>query len=252
MSKRRNANRRRRRGRFGFLYKVLSVLVICGVIIAALTLFFRVDTVKITGNQRYTREEILRESGVETGDNLFLLNKFNIASGLLSKLPYIEEVRINRQLPDTLVIDVTECDTVLAVVQDDSAWLVSPGGKIVAREQASAASQYAVIDGCQLLSPAVGSSLAMETSYAGRQQSLLELLKALEDAGMAGEVNAIHLADASVLTMDYAGRFTVEFSYGADYVYKLQNLQAVIEKLETNETGTINLRVDGKANFIPS
>ena len=51
--------------------------------------------------------------------------------------------------------------------------------------------------------------------------------------------------------MDYAGRFTVELAYGADYAYKLQNLQAVIGKLESNETGTISLRVDGKANFIP-
>ena len=69
---------------------------------------------------------------------------------------------------------------------------------------------------------------------------------------MLEQTGAIHLEDPSVLSMEYAGRFTVEFSYGADYGYKLQNLQAVIGKLESNETGTINLRVDGKANFIPS
>lgn len=252
MARRRNPNRRRRRGRFVFLYKLLSVLVICGVVIAALTLFFRVDSVEIQGNQRYTADEIRRESGVETGDNLFLLNKYRIAGSLLSKLPYIEQVRISRRLPDHLVIRVTECSTVLAITQGGSAWLVSPSGKIVAQTAESEASNYAVIDGCQLLSPSVGSGIAMETALSGRQESLLSLLKQLEKYEMLDQTNAIHLGDASILTMAYAGRFTVEFAYGADYSYKLQNLQAVIGKLESNETGTINLLVDGKANFIPS
>ena len=251
MARRRNNNRRRRRGRFVFLYKLLSILVICGVIIAALTLFFRVDSVEIQGNQRYTVDEIRKESGVETGDNLFLMNKYRIANNLLNELPYIEKVRISRHLPDQLVIHVTECTTVLAVIQNGSAWLVSPSGKIVEQTTVSDVSQYAVIDGFQMLSPSVASSLAMETALSNRHDSLLALLDALEKSSMLEQVNAIHLSDASILTMDYAGRFTVEFTYGADYAYKLQNLQAVIGKLESNETGTINLRVDGKANFIP-
>lgn len=41
MARRRHSNRRRRRGNFGFLYKLLSVLVICAAVVMALTLFFR-------------------------------------------------------------------------------------------------------------------------------------------------------------------------------------------------------------------
>ena len=51
-------HRRRRRGSSGFLYKLLSVLVICGCLVAALTLFFRVDTIVVTGQSRYTAQEI--------------------------------------------------------------------------------------------------------------------------------------------------------------------------------------------------
>ena len=51
MARRRHSNQRRRRGSFGFLYKLLSMLVICAAIIVALTLFFRVDTVKISGKE---------------------------------------------------------------------------------------------------------------------------------------------------------------------------------------------------------
>ena len=51
----------------------------------------------------------------------------------------IEDIRIRRELPDTLLIDVEECGTPLAVVQDGSAWLVSPQGKIVEQLAAAAA-----------------------------------------------------------------------------------------------------------------
>ena len=131
MARRRHSNRRHRGGSFGFLYKVLSMLVICGAIVAALTLFFRVGTVVVTGQERYTAEEVREASGVAEGDNLILLNKHTVAHQLVEKLPYIEEVHPYRRLPDTLIIEVKECGEPLAVLQDGFAWLVSPGGKIV-------------------------------------------------------------------------------------------------------------------------
>ena len=82
MARRRHSNRRRRRGNFGFLYKLLSVLVICGAVVTALTLFFRVDTIRVTGTERYTEDEVIGASGIQLGDNLFLLNKYQQHRGL--------------------------------------------------------------------------------------------------------------------------------------------------------------------------
>ena len=87
MARRRHSNQRRRRGSFGFLYKLLSMLVICAAIIVALTLFFRVDTVKISGQQRYTDEQVREASGIQVGDNLILLNKYDVAGNIVEALP---------------------------------------------------------------------------------------------------------------------------------------------------------------------
>ena len=253
MARRRNSSRRRRRGSSGFLYKLLSMLAICAVIIVALTLFFRVETILVTGTERYTAEEVIQASGVETGDNLFLLNKPTVNQRIRDALPYVERVkRINRKLPDTLLIEVEECGTPLAVVQDGSAWLVSPLGKIVEQLPAGQAEGYAVIDGCQLLTPTVGTKIALATEYNAKKESLLDLLAALEEAEMLDQVEAIHLEDASTLTMEYGGRFLVEMPYRADYQRKLQTLRLAVEKLETNQTGTIQLLQEDRyaANFI--
>ena len=49
---RRTSRRRRRRGRYGFLYKLVSVLLVCAAVVAALTLFFKVNTIVVTGQSR--------------------------------------------------------------------------------------------------------------------------------------------------------------------------------------------------------
>ena len=120
-NKRRRPSRRRRRGSLGPLLRVLSLLLAAVAIVAALTLFFKVDQVLVTGNSRYTQEEIVAASGVEKGDNLILLDKYRISQSVYTSLPYISEVRINRKLPDTLVVDVTET-AASAVIRGGGSW----------------------------------------------------------------------------------------------------------------------------------
>ena len=255
MARRRHSSRRHRRrgGSTGFLYKLLSVLAICVAVVVALTLFFRVDHIQVEGAERYSVKEVRAATGVKKGDNLILMNKPTVVRDLQEQLPYVEYVRISRKLPDTLVIELEECSRPMGIVQDGSVWLISPRGKgkIVDQRPAEEAGNYALIDGCELLAPSVGTPLALATEYATQQENLLELVHALSEAKMIQEVNAIHLEDLSVLRMDYAGRFRVELPYGADFAYKLRALNVVIEKLETNQTGTIQmLREDGRINFI--
>lgn len=252
MARRKHTKRRRGRGSFGFLYKLLSVLVICGAIIAAMTLFFRVRDIAVTGQKRYTAEEIQEASGVEPGSNMYLLNKYDVVRAITRKLPYIEDIRISRKLPDTLLIEVRESGRPFALVQDGSAWLVSGSGKIVEQLPEGEAGQYGLISGCQLLAPSVGSSLALATEYASQQASLLSLLKALEDAGLTENVDGIRLDDLSDLKMDYIGRFTVRMPYGADYGWELEKLTATLENeaIQSNMTGTIDLRLESDRVFL--
>lgn len=251
MARRKNSSRRRRRGRFGFLYKMLSVLAICAVIVVALTLFFKVNTIQVTGENRYSKQEIISASGIKTGDNLFLLNKFEMAQKILKKLPYIEKVRINRKLPDRMAIEIRECSTVFAIEKGDTAWLISSGGKIVDSRGLSDAKKIPVIDGCRLIAPSVGTEMDLSTKRKSQRSSLLSLMSALQNAGVADQVSAIHLKSTSELVMDYTGRFSVKMPYNGDYPHLLKYLREVIKQLESNETGTIDLMTDGEAHVLP-
>lgn len=254
MARRRRSKRRRRSGS-GFLYKLLSVLLICMAIILALTLFFRVDTIEINGELRYTEDQIRQAAGVKPGDNLYLLNKNDVAARIVEALPYIENVHPYRRLPNTLIIDVTECGRPMAVSQEDGVWLISPHGKVVGRGEASDAADYGSITGCTLLAPSIGTPIALATEYRTQQTSLIDLLTALEKAEMLEEVDSVHLDDLGCLSMDYGGRFTVRMAYSADYDWELQKLSKALSKdaIQSNMTGTFDLLSDSEnVYFIPN
>ena len=63
MARRRRYNHKRRRGSLSFLYKLLAFVLICTAISLALTLFFRIRSIEVSGNDRYTRQEIIDAAG---------------------------------------------------------------------------------------------------------------------------------------------------------------------------------------------
>ena len=131
MARRRHTRRRRHHRSVAVLYKLLSVVVISGAIVAALTLFFKVETITVSGTTEYSSEEIITASGIQQGDNLFLLNKYEIYEFILEKLPYVSSVSISRKLPDTLLIEVTDSNQGGVIEDHGTYWVLSAEGKIL-------------------------------------------------------------------------------------------------------------------------
>ena len=261
----RNRTRRRGRGRFGLLFKVLCLLALVVALTAGATVFFRVEVVSVEGNHRYSREEIVEVAGIQQGDNLYAWNKFRVADQLLQSLPYIGEVSIRRVLPSTVVITVSEWDAVARILPYDDPeepaepdggteeeaeplpaaqepWLISGKGKLL--ESAGADSPAMAVHGLTALLPQAGEPLAVPQGQQARLDGLLGLLAALEEAGMTGEVSQVDLGSTQ-MELRYADRFTVKLELNADFRYELQVLKAVREDQENKHgpqaAGTIDL-----------
>lgn len=251
MARRGRYNRKRRRGGFSFLYKMLTFVVICAAIAVALTLFFKVEDITVIGNERYSRQQIVDASGLQIEDNMFLMNKYRISDQITSALPYIETVQIRRALPDGLVITVSECSAPAAVTYNGKAWLLSTQCKVVDSKPSTAASQYAHVTGLTLTGAEIGMpiTVAEESEYeAALLQQLLPLLAKKE---MLWQVQKIDLSDDALIQLRYLDRFDVTIRRDADLSYKLDYLLAVVERLEVNEKGRIDMTQDDRASFIP-
>ena len=56
-------------------YLSIFVVIIAAAITLSLTVLFKISTIEVTGTSRYSVEDIIKESGISQGNNLFLINK---------------------------------------------------------------------------------------------------------------------------------------------------------------------------------
>lgn len=251
MAARKNRNRqRRRRGRFGVLYKLLSFLVIFTALVAGCVVFFRVDRVTVSGNSRYTAQEIIAASGVEQGDNLFLVNKPQIVRAITRKLPYIEAVTPVKSLPDTLELRITESRAVAVLEGEEGRWLLNAGGKLVENGGDDLGEGLPLVVGLHPITPNLGGRLTVELEEQVRLDGLKGLLTALEERGMAEKVSVfIDLTAANAIYFDYGAELTVVVPTAGNFDRLVFSLQRVEETFRDNGerlTGTLDMTYGDK------
>ena len=99
---------RKKRRILSFLKGIAIITVLLGGTLGiALSPLFKLEKIETEGNVKIASEEIITLSEIEVGENIFLVNN-NKAINKVLKNSYIEEVKINKQLPDKIVIKVKE------------------------------------------------------------------------------------------------------------------------------------------------
>jgi cell division protein FtsQ len=246
------ARHARRKGRFQLLYGAVSKVVMAVAVVAGTLVFFRVDTVAVSGNERYTEQEIVSASRIQNGDNLFLLNKYTVQASLVKNLPYVGEVSIQRDLPGTIEIQVEERLPVAAIRISNGYWYIDSDGRLLEMREEN---QVLIeITGISLLSPVGGETLTVDSSQDLRARALVDLLAALEKADILDNASTIDLSEGSSLTMNYTDKYRVKIPYGADYDYKIRAMEGIVDAQAADNdvrSGLIDLTMDNEWHFIP-
>ncbi len=230
-----------------------------GALVAAATIgatvFFQVETLAVTGNQRYTQEEVIAASGVELGDNLFWINKYQIEETIRQQLPYIGTIEIHRGLPSTLTFAVEEWEAVARVevyndptpqlqeaepgegeeadreeqsgVRTDVPWLISETGRLL--EQAGEQSGGISVTGLTILSPQAGTDMAVPQSQTDRMTHLVKLLGVLREEGMMDQVSSVDLTHATWIELRYRGNFLVKLPLQEDMTRLVRLMAAAVD-----------------------
>ena len=161
----------------------------------------------------------------------------------------MESVRIRRQLPNALRIEITECTHPLALEQDGALWLLNGNGKLIDKLQPGQGESCPLVTGLTLTSPQRGQLAVPENQ--DKWDLLQQLWRLLRGKDMAGDVQSIDLTDTGRITLRYLDRFDVVLKSDDDLDYRLNYLAAVIQRLDGSDQGTIQWDKDGKARFIP-
>ena len=248
---RRHARYRRRRGRFSGLYKVLSVMLAAAAVVLACVVFFRVNSVEVSGNVRYTEEEIIEASGIETGDNLVALSRSRVSATICTKLPYVENVSIKKVLPDRVVLRVSERVAAASVESAEGRWLISAQGKLL--EQDNGAVRIMTVSGLTAVGPYPGGMIQVAEEEETTLSYVTQLLTELESHGWLGQCTSLDCSAVTSMTLDY-GIYQVKLPRGGDYNYCLSLTESALAsgKIPEGVGGLLDLTVvEGKVYYRP-
>lgn len=268
-SQSRRRRRRARRGGTPTVLVLLCVLVAVVAIITAMTIFFKVQTFTLTGQTRYSKEELVAASGIEPGDNLILFDKFGAIDRIFDACPYLDTVQMRRRYPDRIEIIVTECvpiamlDDLPGTMPDPEDaektvpvggtgwWLMDKDGKLLERVHSSSHPELTRITGITMLEPKIGQKAKFLQEDV--QKPLFLLLNTAENDGILQDIGGMDFSKQYDIRFNYLERFTVEIGSTENLDRKLQYLHTIIEeKLGDNARGTLDLSDIQTARFIPT
>jgi cell division protein FtsQ len=240
-----NQKRRKKRGS-GVWARLLTMLAVVAAVVFCIAIFFKVDQFDVTGNERYSADEIVAASGLEQGGNLLMFSRSEVAAQIQAKLPYITEVRVHRALPDTVTIEVVECSPV-AVISDayGAQWLMSSDGRLLEQAETATAAQYPQVTGAIAVEPQAGQSLVTEDS--STTYALCTLLEALDGSSVQDKIVSVDVEKIYALTMMYGEQYEIDLGGTDDLDYKFAYLEQILEELKKQNpdaSGQIDLTLE--------
>ena len=253
----RAALKRRRMMRRLMAFVTLLAVIAAGVYLT-MTMLFKIGTIQVqtadgTVVQEvggYSSSQILQALGVQTEENIFGFDPAAKEAELEKQFPLLESIRVVRDYPNTVVVQVTEAVPTYAM-QTKSGWLtLSDQFKILACESAQpeelktlyGGEPVSVTPGDQLTfaaqadpaaSDASGSAAASAAASAAvqtddRLDALNELQAKLEEYGMLDDVTRMEFADTDQMAFLYQDRVSVLLGTRNDLDYKLDRARYVL------------------------
>lgn len=257
---------------------VMLLCVIGAGVYLTVTMLFKISSIQVQTADGvvqeaggYTSEQILQALDVHLEENIFSFDPGSKAAALEKVFPMLEDIRVERDYPGTVVVRVTEARPAWAM-QTSSGWLTLSGGLKILEKDSAQPAGLPTLYGGEPVSAEPGEQLtfaaepkadstpdsipdsAADSSASGtveeaadqRLESLNTLLAALDAAGMSADVTRIEFADVDEMAFLYQDRISVWLGTLNELEYKLKLAKHVL----LNEDGKGCAATDtGKLDF---
>ena len=255
--------RRRRMLRRLTAFAMLLCVIGAGIYLT-MTMLFRINSIQVQtpdGKQvteiaGYSADSILQRMGVQLEENIFSFEPGEKAAVLEQNFPLLGSIKVIRDYPNTVVVQVTEAVPAYAV-QNGSKWLViSDKWKILSEESTQPKGLCTLYGGkLQDTTPGQGfwfvddadaasasgseaaeSESAVSTETA-RMEALRTLVSKLEEYGLSQDMTRLEVADTEQLAFLYQDRISVLLGTLNDLDYKLDRARYVLTNADGKGCG---------------
>ncbi|MBR6593649.1 MAG: FtsQ-type POTRA domain-containing protein [Clostridia bacterium] len=241
LKQRQESKRRRRRVFYISLFTALCIIftAVCFIV------FFKIKTVEVEGVSRYSAEEIISAFGVEQGKNLYAFDKDEKEAALMSELPYINSVTIERVLPSTVIIHVEEKEPCMYVELSGEQYLLTDDMHIL-EYTADPIKLYGLLK-LDMEPETVSRCIVGEKLFFTDRRTGDVISEAYREIERAELVNRVTYIDANNRFGIYIGLDNSYEAYMGDineFDTKLAFLKGITDKLSTLDGGRDKGRID--------
>ena len=250
------------------LVQLISIIAMVLAMVLCLSIFFRVETITVSGANAYSAWAIREASGIQEGDYLMTFSKARACAKIKAEMPYVDTVRIGIKLPDTVNIEIKEIDVVYAIQDSNGAWwLITSEGLVMEQSDSANATRYTKVKGVVLHDPVAeaqaqafqppitdtpvqeatapeGETIAPAPVIITEQQKLnaaLDILQALEANEIVGEAASVDVTDLTRIELWYGTRYQVNLGDTNNMDYKIACLKGSVNKLSDYDSGELDI-----------
>jgi len=242
--------RRRPRIPFGPLITLLGGVIVIVAVVVALTMFFKIKTITVTGETRYAHADIIAASGIKEGESLIFLGKRSAAQAISDAFPYIDTIDISRSLTGKIEIAVTPCVAMVAFCDEYDWYLADARGKILEITNLEGTAGLLRVERAPILQTTPGKQV--EFSDEDKKKPYFTLLNTLINSDILLDTEYIDLEHVFDIHFFYKGRFDVNLGTVEQIDQKIRFLLEVSQELSENERGEVDVSQVDTARFLPA
>ena len=231
---------------------LVSFFLVVVALIFVMSVLFRVNNISVEGNTHYTDEEIIRAIDIEEGDNLFFFDRFAALSRVFAKLPYIEEITIERALPDRVIIEVIESKALAYIPLGDENWTIDHNCKVLGKTAEGEETGLLKVEGLSPGTLLIGEQLTMSDGSTEPVEYLTEVLYQIQERGLYSNISGVDFSDLSNVQFSYGGKYAVYLGGNSNIEYKFGMLISALSQLMDGDIGVIDVSDGTTAHFIPN
>ncbi len=230
---------------------ILTFAVVVIAIVFLMSVFLRISDISVEGNEHYTDDEIINAIDIEQGDNLFFFDRFAAVSRVFAKLPYVEEVSLERQLPNKVIITVRECKALAYIAVGDENWTIDRSCKVLGKATESELGALIRVEGLNPGTLLIGERLTSADGDESIITFISDVLYQIQERNMTMHILGLDFSDPLGAKMQFGTRFTVVIGGKSEVNHKFAMIESVLEQLKEGDSGVIDVSDGSVAHFVP-
>jgi len=215
-------------------WTILMAMLIGILVFLCKSELFKVCKIEITGSNQISQETLIKLSGIDLGDNVFLSNTIK-AENKISENPYIKEIKVKRVLPDKIKIEVVEKQKTYMIAIDEKVAYIDKNGSILEVSNTKL-DELITLQGYSTKKEEIQSSKTLNEEDIERLEDLQKILKSGEKIEFQSKISSINIKDKNDYILNLPEyKKIIYIGDTSNLANKILYIEAILEKSQDVE-----------------